>query len=206
MNQLHLLKATLLALLVSTLVPTLHAQESTAGAASKPLFNPAAPDAASRFGIDKPSVGQLTVAGAPTGSGVDVSIQPGPAKYPSLFIKPQDAPAWDLSAYGHVQAVITNLSGQRIGVNLRIDNKGDWHKSPWSDTLTYINPGETKTLKTIFGYSFGKPAYPLKPGAVNQVVICVSKVSVAPVTFHIDSIEAAGSAGETPSADTTASN
>jgi beta-glucanase (GH16 family) len=172
------------------------------GIAPKALFDPTDKSSASRFTAANGSETQVSVAAASTGTGVDVTIQPGEAGYPGVALKPEGPTPWDLSPYGNIQATITNTGAKKAGVSIRVDNDGDWHESPWSTENFYFNPGETKTVKVIFGYSFGgKPSYALKSNAITEVLFFSGKVSGTPLTFHIDSVEASGSAGEKPPVD-----
>ena len=50
-----------------------------------------------------------TEAGAP---GLVITIQPGKASYPGISLKPEGK-AWDLSAFGHVEARVVNTGAGR---------------------------------------------------------------------------------------------
>ncbi len=145
-----------------------------------------------------PSSAQVSVAHVP--AGLAVSIAPGTESYPGLSIKP-DGGTWDLSKYGHVEARLVNTGTKDIALSLRLDNVGDWQDNPWNTETVYLKPGETKTVKTIFGYAYGlKPNYPLKPEAVVNLLVFAGK-SDGPQSFRIESVAAAGPAGEKPPVD-----
>jgi len=128
---------------------------------------------------------------------LSVTIAPGSDDYPGVRIA-APAGSWDLSPYGHVEARVTNTGTKPLYLALRVDGAGDWRDNPWNAEADTIQPGETKTLKTIFGYSYGyKPGYKLKPNSVVGVLLFASK-SPEPQSFRIDSLVAAGPAGETP--------
>jgi beta-glucanase (GH16 family) len=139
-----------------------------------------------------PSSGQVT-----TAPGLVVRIAPGSDEFPGVRIVPP-AGTWDLSRQGHVEARITNTGAKPLFLALRVDGAGDWRDNPWNTEADTIRPGETKTLKTIFGHSYGyKPAYKLDPKSVVGVLLFASK-SAEPQSFRIESIVAAGPAGEKP--------
>ena len=78
------------------------------------------------------------------------------------MVKP-DGPAWDLSAFGHVEARVTNTGTLRSSINLRVDNEGDWTTNPWNAEALWLGPGETGTVLVRFGYSFGSRWLRLNP-------------------------------------------
>jgi len=172
------------------------------GIAPKALFDPSDKGAVSNFSAANQSESQVKVVPSNNTTGVDVTIEPGAAGYPGVILKPSNGAPWDLSPYGNITATITNTGTKKAGISLRADNDGDWKTSPWDTENFSFNPGETKAVKLIFGYSYGyKPSYPLKSNAVIQFLIFSNKVAGEPLTFHIDSIEASGSAGEKPAVD-----
>ncbi|HEV7401831.1 MAG TPA: glycoside hydrolase family 16 protein [Chthoniobacteraceae bacterium] len=143
-----------------------------------------------------PSSKQVTVTGPATAPGVVVAIQPGNEEYPGVRLKPE-AGAWNLSKFGHIEARVVNLGEKPLALNLRVDNPSGENNTE----NVYLNPGETRTIVTIFGFAFGKkPAYPLKPDAVSAVLVFATKAS-APQSFRIESLQAAGPAGEKPPVD-----
>jgi beta-glucanase (GH16 family) len=194
------------AALALTLSPALRAQTPAAdapvgGIAPKALFDPTDKNAVSNFSAANQAESQITVKAADSGTGVDVTIAPGEAGYPGVVLKPASG-AWDLSPYGNITATITNTGTKNASISLRADNDGDWHISPWDTEGFSFKPGETKSVKLIFGYSYGyKPGYALKSNAVIQLLLFTNKVSTDPITFHIESIEGSGSAGEKPPVD-----
>lgn len=167
---------------------------------TKPLvdFSSKAP----AFSPDTESDSQVVIAPSNDGKGVDITLDPGPADYPGVSIKPQGVPMWDLSAFGDVQATVTNTGASMLAINLRVDNEGDYHDNPWNTEHFTLNPGETKTLKVVFGYQFGgQPGFALNPGAIVQLLLFTSKVTDAPVTFRVLSVVAGGVPGERPATD-----
>jgi beta-glucanase (GH16 family) len=127
--------------------------------------------------------------------GTVVSVTPGKSGYPGVVVEPKGG-AWDLSAFGHVAATVTNLGTKDISMALRLDNSGGGPE-PWNTEVTYLKGGETKTVKLIFGYSYGKAAYQLDSGRVVKMLLFTSKAK-EPVSWRIESIVAGGEPGEKP--------
>ena len=125
-----------------------------------------------------------------------VTCTPGKNDYPGVTLKPKSL-LWDLSAYGYVEAKVTNTCKEGITVCLRVDNDGDWTQNPWSSEVAYPKPGETVTVKVRFGYSWGKPGYKLNPAKINEILIFSGK-SQNEQSFRVDSVQAGGSPGEKP--------
>lgn len=143
----------------------------------------------------KPNASNVSVAAA--GKGVIVTIKPGKEGYPGVSIKPP-LNSWNLSAFGHVEARITNTGAKPVMVALRVDNAGDWQTNPWNTESVTLEPGTSEAITTIFGYSYGhKRGFALKPqSVVNVLLFCLKSDDVQ--SFRIDSLVAAGPAGEKP--------
>lgn len=135
------------------------------------------------------------------GGGIEVSIQSGGGGYPGVALKPEDKEAWDLSKFGHIEARVVNTGAARLALSLRVDNAGDWQDNPWNTESLTLAPGESGSIVTVFGHSFGgKPGFPLKPAAVTGVLLFAAG-SDAPQSFRIEGLQAAGIAGEKPPSD-----
>ncbi len=133
----------------------------------------------------------------PAAPGLVITIQPGEAGYPGISLKP-DGKAWDLSAFGHVEARVVNASSKTRLFALRVDNAGDWRASPWSTEQIWLKPGERGTVTVIFGHSYDhKPSYELNPKEVVNILMFTGKVD-AVTSFRIESLAAGGPAGEKP--------
>jgi beta-glucanase (GH16 family) len=147
-----------------------------------------------------PSSAQVTISHSTEPVGIVVTIQPGDEGYPGVSLKPEGE-TWDLSKYGHVEARVVNTGEKPGSISLRIDNNGNWEDNPWNTESVYLQPGETGTISTIFGYSYGKkPGYALKPEAVSNLLLFATK-SDAVQSFRIESLQAAGPTGEKPPVD-----
>jgi len=133
-------------------------------------------------------------------AGIDVAIQPGTEDYPGIKIAPDDK-SWDLAPYGHIEALVVNTGAKPLSISLRVDDNGDWRDNPWDAESLYLQPGAVGTVKVIFGYSYGlKPGYRLKSNAVTELLLFAGK-SVDQQSFRVESIKAAGVAGEMPPVD-----
>jgi beta-glucanase (GH16 family) len=131
----------------------------------------------------------------PAAPGLIVTIQPGKEGYPGVSLTPEGG-AWDLSAFGHVEARVVNTGEKPLSLSMAVDNEPDGgHRNTESAT---IKPGQTGTVKVIFGYQYGgKPGYPLKPAEVQNLLLFTGKGNDVR-SFRIESIHASGPAGEQP--------
>jgi len=177
------------ALLLGAVTTQLHAQ---GGVLPKTLIVPGSPEAASQLSVKDD--GQTTATSA--GDSIAVVIKPGDNPYPGVTIKPAGGSPWDLGLYGHVEAQITNTGSKPIQLNMRVDNPGESSAQAWNAENKTIAPGQTKTLKVFFGYSYGfKPAYKLNPQAVSAVILFTGKTADE-LSFSIKNLEGAGWTGE----------
>lgn len=141
--------------------------------------------------------GRATVAPSPDPDlpGLVFTVQPTD-NGGSLSIKPAGgANAWDLSAFGHVEARLVNTGAQPARLYLRVDNEGDWKKSPYSTGSIDLGPGESGTLKVIFGYQFAQVGYPLDPQRIVQLLMYTDRVETA-MSLRIEKLVAGGAPGE----------
>ena len=193
----------LLTFLPSALAQPAATPPAASAALDDPLINLSAEGIAKLVSPQAGSEKQVTVARSkdPAAPGVVVTIAPGKQGYPGVNIKPGGAEKWDLSAHGHVDARVVNTGSKPLAIALRLDNAGDWHEGPSNTEQITIKPGETGTANVIFGYSYGrKKAYALKPEAVVNILVFTTKASEEK-SFRIESIVAAGPAGEKPPLD-----
>ena len=146
--------------------------------------------------------GQATAAASqdPAAPGLVFTIQPS-AKGNVLSLKPADgADAWDLSAFGHVEARVVNTGAHASRLLLRVDNAGDWKKSPYSTGQIDLAPGESGTVKAVFGYQFAQRGFPLNPKRIVNILLYAAHVEKV-TSFRIESLVAGGLPGETLSVD-----
>jgi len=183
-----LLRALLFVLIFSAVTTQLWAQ---AGVQPKTLVTPGSPEAAGQI-----SGNGSQVTATPGADGIAVTIKVGDAGYPGIAIKPAGAAAWDLGLYGHVEAKITNTGTKKINLSLRVDNEGDYKTNPWNAESKTIEPGQTKTIRTYFGYSYGyKPGFKLNPQAVTAVLLFTGKTA-DDLSFKVEDVKGAGWVGE----------
>jgi hypothetical protein len=148
--------------------------------------------------------------GIPEGSAVTVDKngitlnftpqKPTDGKHPGCHVVPATGKSWDLSAYGHVEAKITNTSDKmRFDVVMHVVDEGVGYTAERNMEAIGLKPGETKTLKVIFGYQKGfKPGPPLKASSVTEIYFYVWDKAQARA-FRVEELKAGGAAGERPS-------
>ena len=145
-----------------------------------------------------PNSDQVSVAPSTEPAGFVVTIETGPEGYPGVSLKPDKGDAWDLAKFGHIAARVTNLGSKAASISLRVDNPGPWQENRWNTETISLQPGESGTIKTIFGFQYGyKTGYPLNSATISNVQLFAVKSDVKQ-TFLIQSIEADGPKGETP--------
>ncbi len=134
----------------------------------------------------------------PAAPGLVFATQPGKGDK-GIHLKPAGgAKAWDLSAFGHVEALVVNTGSKAARFAVRVDNEGDWHKGPWNTEHIDLEPGERGTVTVIFGYHFNhQRGYPLDPKRVVNILLLAGQDD-APTSFRIESLLAGGPAGEKP--------
>ena len=152
-----------------------------------------------QYGSEKQvQVAASTDAAAP---GLAITIAGGETGYPGVNLQPAGAKAWDLSAFGHVEARVVNTGPKAALFALRLDNAGDWHNDPWNTEQVYLKPGERAVVTVIFGHQYGhKPGFALNPKEVVNILMFTGKVD-ASASFLVESLTAAGPAGEKPPVD-----
>ncbi|WP_309398521.1 family 16 glycosylhydrolase [Cerasicoccus maritimus] len=117
-------------------------------------------------------------------------------QYPALHF-PIPEGGWNLSDYAGVAVQVTNPSEEKIGVGMRVDNKGDWKKKPWNSSYTRLKPGETKTLQVVFGMDGNNPGYPLDSTRISNIQLFTMKPK-SPVKVIIKDLKAFGSPQNIP--------
>jgi len=188
-------------LLVLACQRSVRADAAASAATTQPLtlidFN--SPDAGKQVIPVKgnPKLAEITV----DKTGIALSFprpQHGDADHPGIHVVPATGKSWDLSAYGHVEAKITNTSDKRFDIIMHVVGEGDSFWAEKNFEAVGFNPGETKTLKVIFGYQKGfKPAPPLKTSSITEIYIFLWGKDQAR-SFRVEELTAAGVAGETP--------
>lgn len=167
--------------------------------ASLPLIDFSSPDATKQVVAAKGVPTGSTITADKTGITVDFKAwQKGDADHPAFHVAPATGKSWDLSAYGHVEAKVTNTGDKDIKINVHVVPTGEGFWTERNQEGLQIQPGETKVIRVIFGYSKGfKPAPPVNTSSIAEIFIFLYH-STQPHSFRIDSLTAAGVAGEKP--------
>ena len=194
-------------LVIATLLPAFPLQ-----AADVPVAAPAAPTAiidvidlgapSAEF-IPLPTQVDLVSVSRASGevSGLDVTIRPGPAKYPGINFRLAPGKP-DLSAYGYVEARLTNTSAKPIYVTLRIDSASVPKlglRASEAFGRIHLTPGSTGNVRAYFSQP-KKGMGPFNPAHLDMVLIYLAKDEADARTFRLESITAGGAPGELPSA------
>ncbi len=159
--------------------------------APKPLLAPSVPGWDKIIGPNGPN--QPDVSFATGTDGVTVSVQEnGTSGFPGVHILPPTP--WDISAFGRVDATVTNLGAKPIRLAMRVD---DANAETGVATLV-IKPNETQTLKVYLAYASQKEQ--LKASAISGILLFAGKMKDAQ-SFRINQIVADGPAGEKPPLD-----
>ncbi len=139
-------------------------------------------------GANQPDVSFVTAK-----DGVEISVQEkGTSGFPGIQIKPETP--WNVSAYGRIEASVTNTSQKVMRLSLRVD---DSTEETGAATVA-VPPGETRTIPVYLAYASSKAK--LKSSAITGILIFGSKMPEAQ-TFRVNSITAAGPADEKPPVD-----
>jgi len=172
-----------------------NATAPTAAIAPKPLIDFSVAGAETKFIPTK----EVTVAPSTSPAGVVVTVQPTTSKYPSVTLKPEGGVNWDLSPFGYIEAVITNLGDKPIRLAMRIDG------ASWQDNsahITPIKPGETGTAKVWFGYNYGQKSTSLKTSSLSELLfVAPPPKDGGAQSFRIESIQASGTPADAPPID-----
>lgn len=147
----------------------------------------------------RPSSSQVGFAAELPDVALAVSISPGKDGYPGVQITPGKGKTFDASTFSHLAATVRNTGSEPFSIHLRVDNPGDWRKSPWNVENLRVEPGEAAVVRTFFGYQHGfKKGYALDPSQISAIQLFTGKVRETPISFQLESLTAAGTPGETP--------
>ncbi len=97
----------------------------------------------------------------------------------SLALKPADGTdAWDLSAFGHVEARVVNTGAKAAMFAVRVDNAGDWRDNPWNTDVSTmpVDPGSLGYINQIqaepsIGLGFGEALRAMLRQAPNIIML-----------------------------------
>jgi len=162
------------------------------GLASKLLIDFDSPDAAKQVTPTK-GVPASIITVDKTGISMGFPIQPAP--HSGVYVTPATGTAWDLSAYGHIEAKVINTGEKMLPFVMQVE---DGHGGLDNCEFVNVKPGETAVLKVIFGYQYGYEAgAPIKPSNIKQLYIFLWDTN-DPHSFRIEELKAAGAPGEKP--------
>lgn len=160
-------------------------------AGGDPLIDLAALDAASLKTENAAGVAVVDDGGAKV---VELRF-PASQGYPGVDF--EDGGPWDLSAFAGIEVEVENRGTGKVGFNVRVDNPGDWRKSPWNTETIWLDPGAGKTARVTFGQSFGRTGYPLDASRVSKIKVFANPSS-SDGHLLIRRIQPFGTAGERP--------
>jgi beta-glucanase (GH16 family) len=128
-----------------------------------------------------------------------VATFPAAKGYPSFdFIERSGNALWNLSAFAGVEVEVTNTGTESAVIALRVDNAGSWKDKPWNVEQARIAPGETRTLRVVFGRAGnGKPTYALDPSRITVVKLFAVN-PLAGATIRVGKLAGFGTPGSTP--------
>jgi len=169
-----------------------------------PLIDCATPDAGKLLAFSKgTAVGSVFSVDK---GGIAVEFAPwrkGDMDHPGIFVYPAQGKFWDLSAYGHIEAKITNtgdVAGYLFSMAI-VDEGWNYLQCTHKVECVPLQPGESTTLKLIFGYEMKyKPGLPVKTDKIAAVyfALWVGCHKNTFRSFRIEELKAAGPAGEKP--------
>lgn len=132
---------------------------------------------------------QISIVPAPGGTGLDITVLPGPAGFPGVNFTPP-AGFFDLSGTGYVEMKVTNTSANIIGPILRVDSPSGNTSGP-----SYVPPGKSGTARAYYSTP-GKGSNPVDPAQVSSILIFLGKNEKETRTFRLESINAGGQPGD----------
>ncbi len=130
--------------------------------------------------------------------GILVQLPAARANYAGIQVFPDADPkvTWDFSKYGDIEAKITN-KGKDIS-RFTLSVQGTYAGAPANNgEPAGLKPGESKVVKIIFGYSFGKAGAILDQSKIKQILLYVDKRPFDQA-FEIEYLQAGGVKGEKP--------
>ncbi len=131
-------------------------------------------------------------------TGIAMSFPVQPAPHSGVHVTPATGTSWDLSAYGHIEAKVTNLGPKSLPFVMHVvsDAEGWWVEE--NAEFIDVKPGDTKILTVYFGYQYGyEPSAAFNPKNIKELYIFLFDTN-DPHSFRIEEIKAGGVAGEKP--------
>ncbi|HEY0256548.1 MAG TPA: glycoside hydrolase family 16 protein [Candidatus Methylacidiphilales bacterium] len=161
---------------------------------TKNLLDISAAGSEANFTPDDQANGQVAISRNADPAGVVLTIAQGTSKYPGVVVNPSEGKPWDCSAFGHIEARVTNLGTTRFPIVMVVADSPDGKNS--SSDVVRLNPGQTSILKVVFGYSYGIRTNSINSASVDHLLIFAGEAKTAPEPFRIETLQAGGAAGE----------
>ena len=189
----HLIPALALSIVIGS---SLAGAERAVGApAELPLIDFSSHDAARQVAPTK-GVSAAIVTVDKTGISMGFPIQPAP--HSGVHVTPATGKTWDLSAYGHVEAKVTNTGVKILPFVMHVVNDVEGYWQEVNTEAIDIPPGETKVLTVYFGYQYGfEPSASFKASSVTEIYMFLYDTD-QPHSFCIEELKAGGFPGEKP--------
>ncbi len=157
----------------------------------------------SQLSVNGPTEVAIQIVEDPRGKSLEVRCTPGTNPSPGVIIRPGAALNWNLSAYGEVEADVTNLSDAPLVIQLRVASPGEGHEAKGSAEKLTLPVGKAGTVRVYLGAA----ADALDAAKIKEVVLFTSSPAKGSATFRVTALRAAGKPGDKPtgggSADTT---
>jgi beta-glucanase (GH16 family) len=165
------------------------------GTVTKDLLPLNSPELASLIEPEEAAAGQITTSNGP--DGVLVNVKAGDFPFPGITVHPVGEKAWNLSAYGHIDAKVTNTSASPINFCLRVDNDAANGDRTWNTSGLKIPAGQSGTIRVYFGYNGTSRGYALLTDSVIRLKLFTGKAP-QDFSYRIESIQASGPSDELP--------
>jgi len=133
--------------------------------------------------------------------GISLSFPIQPAPHTGVHVTPANGTSWDLSAYGHVEAKVTNTGKKNLPFVMHVVNGKEDPREETNTEWGNIRPGETQVLTVYFGYQYGfEPSLLFNPSNVREIYMFIYDTA-DPHSFRVEELKAGGIPGEQPRID-----
>lgn len=130
-------------------------------------------------------------------SGIEVRIAPGKVTYPGITFR-LGVSAPDLSAFGYIEAGLTNTSDHILNISLRVDSIASGATAAGTGTsAAYLKPGESGVTRVYFARP-KKGSAPISPNLLGNIFLFIGKNETQHRSFRLESLTAGGRPGDLP--------
>lgn len=130
-------------------------------------------------------------------AGIEIHIAPGKVTYPGITFR-LGVGEPDLSAFGYVEARLTNTCDQILNISLRVDSIASGIIAAGTATsAAYLRPGESGVARVYFAHP-KKGSAPISPNLLSQIFLFVGRNEADPRSFRLESLTAGGQPGDVP--------